>query len=171
MKRSLILLCLAIVQVLVFAQDGQLKILSNHPDLSVKVKQCVASGRNLVINLTATNEGYDDINGFKISPAITTAYDDEGNNYKGNNGALGVKVANQANYTYQRNAYADETSATKLIPNVPVKISITIPNCSLEASSIALLELGVVCVALDMPFNWESNKQRVSIRNIPIIRK
>ena len=92
MKRSLILLCLAIVQVLVFAQDGQLKILSNHPDLSVKIKRCVASGRNLVINLTATNEGYDDINGFKISPAITTAYDDEGNNYKGNNYLINGKV-------------------------------------------------------------------------------
>lgn len=171
MKKLISFLCLALFPIVVFAQDAQLRILSNHPDLSVKVKRCVSSGKNLIIDLTATNLGYDDVNGFKIAPAITTAYDDEGNVYKGKDGVLGVKVANQTNYTFQRNAFADQTPSTKLIPNVPVKITITIPNCSTAASSIALFELGVVCVAWNMPFDWNSNMQRVAIRNIPIERR
>lgn len=151
------------------AQTGQMTIVTNHPDLTIKVKRCVAKGRNVIIDLVAINDGVDDVGGFKIAPAITTAYDDDGNVYKGKNGAIGVKTANQSRYTLQSNAFADETPDTKLIPGVPVKISVLIPNFSKEASNIALLELGVVCRKWDMPFDWNAG-QRVVVRNIPVNR-
>ena len=149
-------------------QDSQLTIDTHHPDFSVKVKRCVASGKTLILDLTATNTGLDDINRFTLVPILTEAVDDEGNSYRGN---IGAKVGNQANYTYQRNAFTDLAMETKLLSNIPVKLSIIIPNFSQEATSIALIEIGVVCPSWNYRVNFRSFTQRLTLRNIPITRK
>lgn len=151
------------------AQDAPLKIVTNHPDLAIKVKRCAASGKTLVIDLIASNTGSDDVNEFFIHPAYCVAYDDEGNIYDGNNCAIGAKIANQQQYTYQRNAFADKTIKTKLLPGVPCKISLMLNNFSLEATSIALLQVGIMCRQLNLDGNKE--EQRVKLRNIPVSRK
>ena len=170
MKRILFLsLSLLILTTKVgLAQDAQLTIDTHHPDFSVKVKRCVASGNTLVIDLTATNTGLDDVNRFTLAPILTEAVDDEGNTYRGN---IGAKVGNQANYTYQRNAFTDLAMETKLLSNIPVKLSIIIPNFSQEATSIALIEIGVVCPSWNYRVNFRSFTQRLTLRNIPITRK
>ena len=41
----------------VSAQDAPLKIVTNHPDFSIKVKRCAASGKTVVLDLILNNEG------------------------------------------------------------------------------------------------------------------
>ena len=153
----------------VCAQDAPLKIVTNHPDLSIKVKRCAASGKTLVIDLIASNTGSDDVNEFFIHPAYCVAYDDEGNIYDGNSHAIGAKIANQQQYTYQNNAFADTTIKTKLLPGVPCKISLILNNFSIESSSIALLQVGIMCRQLNL--DGYKEEQRVKLRNIPVTRK
>lgn len=151
----------------VSAQDAALKIVTNHPDLSFKVKRCAASGKTLVIDLIATNTGSDDINDFCVFPRYCAAYDDEGNVYDGNT-YIGAKVANQQKYTFQYNAFADRTITTKLLPGIPCKVTIMVKDFSLEATSIGLLQVGVKCPQLNLDGYRE--EQRVKIRNIPVTR-
>ncbi len=150
------------------AQEEPLTIVTHHPDFVVKVKRCVASGTTLILDLTATNTGVNDVNGFSIAPGLTGVIDDEGNTYRR---GIGAKVANQANYTYQRNAFTDVAMETKLLPNIPVKVSLMVPNFSSESSSIALIEIGVVCTNWNYPYRNRGSNQRLIIRNIPITRR
>lgn len=150
------------------AQDAPLEIVTNHPDFTVKVKRCVASGKTLILDFIAINTGIEDVNKFALAPVLTEVYDDEGNIYRGN---IGAKVANQSNYTYQKNAFTDFTMETKLLPNIPVKFSLFIPNFSQEASSIALIEIGVICPKWNYLVNFRSYSQRLVIKNIPVMRK
>lgn len=152
----------------VSAQDEPMSIVTNHPDFTVKVKRCVASGKTLILDFVAINTGIDNVNKFALAPILTEVYDDEGNTYRGN---IGAKVANQTNYTYQRNAFTDLTMETKLLPNVPVKFSLIIPNFSQEATSVALIEIGVVCPKWNYLVNFRSFSQRLAIKNIPVMRK
>lgn len=146
------------------AQNAPLKIVTNHPDLTVKVKRCVASGKTLVIDLIASNTGSDDINDFCILPRYCVAYDDEGNVYQ----AIGAKIANQQQYTFQLAVYDEATMSTKILPGIPCKMSLIIKDFSIEATSIGLLQVGVKCEQLNL--NGFKEDQRVKIRNIPVTR-
>ena len=169
MKRIVFVIIVLLLSVnIVLAQDSPMQIYTHHPDFTVKVKRCVASGKTLILDFVVINTGVDDVNKFNIAPVLTEAVDDEGNSYRGN---IGAKVANQANYTYQRNAFTDLAMETKLLPDIPVKVSLIIPNFSQEASSIALIEIGVVCPKWNYRINFRSFSQRLVIRNIPITRK
>lgn len=146
------------------AQDAPLKIITNHPDFQLKVKRCAASGTNLIIDLIANNLGSNDVPNFEIAPQFIVVYDDEGNIY--NN--CGAKVANQQRYVKQANAFTDKTPAVKVLPGVPLKISIKVEGVDKAASNIALMEIGVNCKAWDLDFYKE--KSRITLRNIPIAR-
>ena len=149
----------------VSAQDAPLKIVTNHPDFNIKVKRCAASGKTLVIDLIATNTGSEDINEF----CICVVYDDEGNVYYGNKDqAIGAKIANQKNYTFQYNLFGDPTMTTKLLSGIPCKVSLMVKDFSIEATSIGLLQVGVKCQQLNLD-GWKE-EQRVKIRNIPVTR-
>ena len=151
------------------AQDAPLKIVTNHPDLSMKVKRCAASGKTLIIDLIASNTGADDINDFFILPNNCVIYDDEGNVYKGDSKqTVGAKIANQQQYTFQVSAYYNETMRTKILPGIPCKISLIVKDFSIEATSIGLLQIGVECRQLNLD-SWKE-EQRVKIRNIPVTR-
>ena len=149
------------------AQDG-IKIVTNHPDLNLKVKRCAASGKTVIIDLVATNVGTEDKGDFYIMPTNCIAYDDDGNVYEGYEGYIGVKVANQQEYAFVTISSFVESKRTKLLPNIPCKISISIKDFSLEASSIGLLEIGAECKSLNL-FGGQED-QRIKVRNIPITR-
>lgn len=152
-----ILFALLMVTANVAAQTNPIKIITQHPDLSVKVKRCAASGNIVIIDLTVTNLSTNDIEIRLCSGwSRSTAYDDEGNIYNGNN--LMGKVANQTEYGYH------DFCNRKLISNVPTKVSIRITGVPTSAQMIALLELETYCRAFGL------DGKMIQIRNVPISR-
>ena len=166
MKKILLILMAMFVFGLqnVNAQENALKIVTNHPDFQLKVKRCAVSGTNMIIDLIANNLGSEDIPSFEVVPKYIVVYDDEGNIYD----YCGAKVANQQRYVKQWNAFDDKTPAVKIIPGVPLKISVKVEGVDKAASNIALMELGIECKAWDLYAHQE--KCRVKLRNIPITR-
>ena len=45
----------------VCAQDAPLKIVTNNPDFTIKVKRCAASGKTVVLDLILNNVGTNDV--------------------------------------------------------------------------------------------------------------
>ena len=141
----------------VSAQDAPLKIVTNHPDFSIKVKRCAASGKTVVLDLILNNEGTNDVKVANVYVYCDSeVYDDEGNIYQGND--LKVKVANRPNY--------DGYSGDFMIPTgVPMRLSIQINNVSTSAERIARLSLYIDCSV------WGLNTDKlVKFSNIPITR-
>ena len=142
------------------AQDAPLKIVTNHPDFTIKIKRCAASGKTVVLDLIFTNEGANDIENVLVmgSSLGTEAYDDEGNIYQEDK--IKVKVANRPEYDHGHAGYFN-------IPTgVPMKVSICIENVPQSAESIARLKLIVDCATWGL-----NNEKPVRISNIPITRK
>ena len=93
----------------VCAQDAPLKIVTNNPDFTIKVKRCAASGKTVVLDLILNNVGTNDVDVYRIaggyyssiigSKENSEAYDDEGNMYQGRN--FKVKIANRPEYSYE----------------------------------------------------------------------
>jgi hypothetical protein len=143
----------------VCAQDAPLKIVTNHPDFSIKVKRCAASGKTVIIDLILNNNGTNDVDVCEVNGGgrNSEAYDDEGNIYQSEN--LKVKIAN-------RTAYELYGSGEFSIPSgVPMRLSIQINNVPQSAESIARLKLIFNCKV------WGLNYDKpVRINNIPITR-
>ena len=143
------------------AQDAPLKIVTNNPDFTIKVKRCAASGKTVIVDLILNNVGTNDIEVNKINSGSATyynseAYDDEGNIY---NKTLKLKVANRQAYdTY-------ESEGFNIPVGVPMRLSIQIDGVSQSAESIARLKLVFYCKA----WGLDSDKP-VRISNIPIAR-
>ena len=141
------------------AQDVPLKIVTNHPDLKIKVKRCAASGKTVILDLVLNNVGVNDVENVLVSGGCsgTEAYDDEGNIYQ--DGAIRVRVAN-------RNEYACYNTDYFNIPaGVPIKLSVSIEGVPQSAESIARLKLIFDSDA------WNLNRDKpVRINNIPISR-
>ena len=145
--------------------QGAMQIITNHPDFSIKVKRCAASGKTVIIDLLLINTGANDIEKFTAyggsdwgNPDVSEAYDSEGNIIKG--GSLRVKLANASNYTD-----VNEFQTIDLIPDLPIKMSVKIEDVPISAESISRLKLFFVCPK----WGLDSNKMPV-IRNIPISR-
>lgn len=145
----------------VCAQDAPLKIVTNHPDFSIKVKRCAASGKTVIIDLILNNNGTNDVDVNEVRGGggtyISEAYDDEGNIYQSDN--LKVKIAN-------RTTYEQYTTGEFSIPSgVPMRLSVQINNVPQSAESIARLKLIFFCNV------WGLNSAKpVRINNIPITR-
>ena len=140
----------------VSAQDAPLKIVTNHPDFSIKVKRCAASGKTVVLDLILNNEGTNDVKIDGVSTYYSEAYDNEGNIYQDAN--LRVKVANREEYK--------SNSGRFMIPTgVPMRLSLQINNVSTSAESIARLSLCVDCSVWGL-----SGNKLVKLSNIPITR-
>ena len=163
MKKTLLLL----VALLTFtaqqasAQENPLKIVTQHPDLRVKVKRCAASDKTVILDLVVTNTGDQDVTNvtFAASGGIyCEAYDDEGNRYS--QGTFKVKVANGASYEDYYDNY-------RMVAGVPIKVSYRIEGVSTTAEYLAFVELGINSEALGI---GASTNKWVTIRNIPIAR-
>ena len=140
-------------------------IVTNHPDFQVKVKRCAASDKTIILDLTCTNLGDQDITdiafiGFDVgmNGKFSEAYDDEGNQY--GRGTISVKVANQKEYLRERYNY-------RMISGIPVKVSLRIDGVSTSAENIAYLAFLVNCNSWGIGFD---KKKWVTMRNIPITR-
>ena len=144
----------------VCAQDAPLKIVTNHPDFSIKVKRCAASGKTVIIDLILNNLGTSDIEKIESwggNGNFSEAYYDEGNIYQGDN--IKVRVANREGYkSYSCGVF-------KIPVGVPIKYSICLENVPASVESIARLSLEFKCE------RWGLNSEKlVRISNIPIAR-
>ena len=137
------------------AQDA-IKIVTGHPDLKIKVTRCVASGKNVVLDMTVTNMGDTDAPEFGVhgSNWATKIYDDQGNIYEKD---IKVKIANKD--------YTTDRYFIKLVAGVPFKFSIMVSEVSPQAESFVLVEPDIYCEF------WSINKDTVKLRNIPISRE
>ena len=150
----------------VSAQNAPLKIVTNNPDFTIKVKRCAASGKTVVLDLILNNVGTNDVDVSLIaggsyhgyeSKENSEAYDDEGNMYQFRN--FKVKIANRTEYSH------DNTGSFSIPAGVPMRLSIQIDGVPQSAESIARLRLVVFCSA------WGLNGEKpVKISNIPITR-
>ena len=141
------------------AQDAPLKIVTNHPDFKIKIERCAANGKTVVIDMLFSNQGTDDVDGVSVITNFEgyqcEAYDNEGNVYSRSISAYVKGFSDQ---------YGNAKSFS-LIPDVPMKVRITIDDFSETTEKIARLRLRV-----------DSNKWKigrgklVEIRNIPISR-
>ena len=143
----------------VCAQDAPLKIVTNHPDFKIKIERCAASGKTVVIDMLFSNEGTDDADGVSVVTNFEgrqcEAYDSEGNVYRQSISAYAKGLSDQ--YGNVKNF--------SLIPDVPMKIRITIDEFSETAEKIARLRLRVDCR------KWKIGSGKlVEIRNVPITR-
>ena len=147
-----------------YAQEA-MSIITNHPDFVIKVKRCAASGKTVVIDLTLTNMGSQDVENLTVyggsdwgNPKVSEAYDSEGNVHKG--GAVRVKLANAPSYTDN-----NETQSIDLLPEVPVRMSVKVDGVPISAESFPRLKIYFNCE------KWGLNCDKmVVIRNIPISR-
>ena len=151
----------------VSAQNAPLKIVTNNPDFTIKVKRCAASGKTVVLDLILNNVGTNDVEVYRIAGGYysavigykenSEAYDDEGNMYQGRN--FKVKIANRTEYSH------DNTGSFSIPAGVPMRLSIQIDGVPQSAESIARLKLIVTCSA------WGLDCEKpVRISNIPIAR-
>ena len=104
-----------------------LKIVTNHPDLEIKLKRCQVSGKTCVIDVVMTNYGNDT----KISllgagfTGNSTAFDDEGNEYR-----FSVQATNSG--------LAREFVRVDILTDVPIKCRIQIEGVASSASVFSL---------------------------------
>lgn len=143
----------------VSAQEAPLKIVTNHPDFKIKIERCAANGKTVVIDMIFSNQGTDDVDDISVITNFEgyqcEAYDNEGNVYSRSISA----------YVKGKSDQYGNAKYFSLIPDVPMKVRITIEECSETAERIARLRLRV-----------DSNKWKigrgklVEIRNIPITR-
>ena len=141
----------------VSAQDAPLKIVTNHPDLKVKIKRCVANGKTLVLDMAMTNESDNDVRmRVCMGNGDCTLHDSEGNEYSGGwDGPIVLKVAN--------NEPGQWIEWVTLIAGVPTNLKWTIKGVPNSVESIARMQFRIECEA------WSLN-EKVTIRNIPIAR-
>ena len=139
------------------AQDG-IKIVTNHPDLKIKVKRCAASGKTVILDLVLNNVGVNDVEDVLVNGGNSgsEAYDDEGNIYQSD---VKVRVANRTEYS------GYDTGYFNIPAGVPMKLSISIEGVPQSAESIARLKLNFRSSA------WNLDRDKpVRINNIPISR-
>ena len=144
-----------------YAQDA-LKIVTNHPDFDVKVKRCAMNGKTLIIDMIFTNKGVKDVMIGVVAGqgmGYSEIYDGEGNNYKGQNGRIKVKIANSGGYQGAVENY-------RLLPGIPVKVSFCINDFDEAAENVAYFGGVINCKEWGLP---DVDKYLI-IRNIPITR-
>lgn len=146
------------------AQDDPLTIETGHPDLSVKIKRCVASGKTIIIDAILKNMGDSEKN-IEIWTMQTgnmephsSAYDDEGNTCQpcknGKNIWVAVgRIPSDGDW---------KTGSFKLIPNIPTKVSFKIVGMPNSAQYLSLFDFDV-----RGDYNLD---ERVKMTNIPISR-
>lgn len=164
MKHKLLFSFLVIAMLAVFiappsanAQQRNMTIVTNHPDFSVKVTRCVASGKTVVIDMILENLGTDDVE-LKFGDSETyftsgRAWDDQGNEHY-----LYYKYANDDGYKFY--------TWGALIAGIKTRLSIRLENIPTDSETIAKLQMDIRCD------QWGLGKDKpVIIRFIPITRQ
>ena len=137
---------------------GGTKIVTNHPDLSIKLKRCSVSGKTCVIDLLITNNGSDDVSMQMAGGDYhSSAFDDEGNQY--NRDSFKVKMGN----SYLTAGFLNSCS---LPSGTPIKARIQIEGTAEEATTFTRIQLQLACDALGL-----DKDKLVMLYNIPISRE
>ena len=144
------------------AQDEAMSISCSSPDLGVKVKRCVAAGKNVLIDFVLTNRGDKDIERYHVSEV--SAFDDEGTGYKGEyGGQLSMKFPDKDNYI--KAGSIDFVYAVFDMPvDVPRKLTLRIEDANRAATSIVKVKLNIG------PYAGAAETFIIDIKNIPITR-
>lgn len=127
-------------------------IVTKHPDFSVKVKRCMASGKTVIIDLILENLGTDDVS-LEFYNGNSYSWDSEGNCFTNF-----FKYANNETYHFQQSGV--------LLPGIPTKFSVKIEDVPVSAERIAKMQIPVICNQWGL-----SDVQAILIRNIPITRQ
>lgn len=132
-----------------------LKIVTNHPDLEIKLKRCQVSGKTCVIDFVMTNYGNDTmISLFGSSYGRnSTAFDDEGNEYR-----IAVQATNSSLSSYGVDV--------DILTDVPIKCRIQIEGVASSATMFKRIMLAAICDALGL----DSSKP-IMFYNVPITRE
>lgn len=139
-------------------QKGGFKIVTNHPDLVIKLRRCKVSGKTCVIDLLVTNVGDKDARVKFYGGAYESfAFDDEGNQY--NEGQFITGIGNSRFTQY-------ETGDFPLLSNSPVKARIQIEGVAEEATIFTRIQWN----ALSREFGLEYSKKCITFYNVPITR-
>ncbi len=136
-------------------QQGGTKIVTNHPDLKIKITRCIVNGRTCVIDMIFTNVGDRDLKEvffYSGYNGTTTAFDDEGNQYSKN---ILFGVASKG----------VEASVNVLLPsNVPLKMRMQIDDVPESATQFLRINLNIYCTQLNL------RDKPITITNVPITR-
>lgn len=139
-------------------QKGGFKIVTNHPDLVIKLRRCKVSGKTCVIDLLVTNVGDKDAKvNFYGGAYESFAFDDEGNQYNGGQFITGIGNSKFTQY---------ETEDFPLLSNSPVKARIQIEGVAEEATIFTRIQWN----AVSREFGLEYNKKCITFYNVPITR-
>lgn len=137
---------------------GGTKVVTNHPDISIKLKRCSVSGKTCVIDLLITNNGSDDISMQMAGGDYhSSAFDDEGNQY--NRDSFKVKMGN----SYLTAGFLD---SCPLPSGTPIKARIQIEGTAEEATSFTRIQLQLSSYELGL-----DKDKLVMLYNIPISRE
>lgn len=140
-------------------QKGGFKIVTNHPDLVIKLRRCKVSGKTCVIDLLVSNVGDKDVSvNFNGGNNDSFAFDDEGNQY--DKGLFSTTIGNRNLSTYTTNIFP-------LPANSPVKARIQIEGVAEEATLFTRIQLNVV--SEEFRIGWY-HKKYVTFYNVPITR-
>lgn len=130
-----------------------LKIVTNHPDLEIKLKRCQVNGKTCVIDLLMTNYGNDTTATFYTSDG-SKAFDDEGNIYRIYRMGFGGTISVWDSHT------------VNLLCDTPVRCRIEIEGVSSSATLWKRILLIARCGLLGL----DDNKP-IMFYNIPITRE
>ena len=132
-----------------------MRVVTNHPDLEIKIKRCQVNGKTCVIDFIMTNYGNDTRINFwgSNSSDNSTAFDDEGNEYR-----IAVQATNSS-LTY----YA---VGVDILTDVPIKCRIQIEGVASSATVFKRIKLVALCDALGL----ERHKP-IMFYNVPITRE
>lgn len=144
-------------------QSGGTKIVTNHPDLVIKIKRCMASGNTCVIDMVVTNTGDSDLKDVLFYSGydnFSTAFDDEGNQYGKRALLIGMGNGELAGRTSSR------TDAVAQLPaNVPLKMRIQVEGVPDSATEFTRINLACRCNELSL-----SKSKPMVLSRIPISR-
>ncbi|MFR9540012.1 MAG: hypothetical protein SNI49_07625 [Rikenellaceae bacterium] len=148
------------ILITVFSANAQVKIVSPHPDLEVKVTRCACANGTLIIDLLITNYGEtEDIN---ICANDVKLYDDEGNQYNSQSNKILMGFPNQGLHT-KENCVGP---SYELPQDVPLKYRFQIDGVKSSASKIVLFSAGFhsrEALSLD-------SKKPLQIRNLEWVK-
>lgn len=138
-----------------------MRVVTNHPDLEIKVKRCQVSGKTCVIDFIMTNYGNDTTAEFYTSNAShvpmdtrTKAFDDEGNIYEIHRIGFGGTISDWP------------SERVNLLNDTPLRCRIEIEGVSSSATLWKRILLTAKCGSLGLQHN-----KPIMFYNVPITRE
>lgn len=156
MKKILFTLAMMLMAI---GANAQMKIVTGHPDLRVKLLRCVASDKTVVMDFVFSNDGSRDCRLLYVGGGYygSQAFDDDANAYNGQD----VKVS------VGKERLTDGGSSNAFPAETSLKVRVQIENVSLSATEFTRLNLGVSVEE----FGMDGRAKPMKLYHIPITRE